>query len=162
MSTVSRSKGSPRLLAWLTLLLFLCVPGCTKPDGTVTLRDGTAQGFRFNQWHGQWLVVNYWAQWCAPCRHEIPELNALNERDDVQVLGVNFDGISGAKLNEVVAEMDVSFPTLAEDPGARYGLERPSVLPVTLVVNPDGQLQEVLQGPQTQQSIDAVMQAGVE
>ena len=28
---------------------------------------------------GRWLVINYWAIWCAPCRDEIPELNRFAE-----------------------------------------------------------------------------------
>ena len=35
----------------------------------------------------RWLLVNYWAVWCAPCRHEIPELNRL-----AAVTGLATDG----------------------------------------------------------------------
>lgn len=134
-------------------LLVLFLGACGEPDGQLTEPNGAEQGFRFDQWHGRWLVVNYWAEWCAPCRHEIPELNALNLRDDVQVVGVNFDGIRGAKLQEVTVAMDVTFPTLVDDPGPRYGVERPRVLPTTLVIQPDGLLLSELRGPQTQQSL---------
>src|SRR3546814_7187463 len=50
---------------------------------------------------GQWLVINYWAEWCAPCRTEIPELNALDKQlksQSASVLGVNFDGLRGSEL----------------------------------------------------------------
>lgn len=137
----------------LALLTLVLLGGCAEPDGSLTERNGAEQDFRFDQWHGQWLVVNYWAEWCAPCRHEIPELNALNLRDDVQVVGVNFDGIQGAKLQEVTVAMDVTFPTLMDDPGPRYGIGRPRVLPITLVVQPDGVLLSELRGPQTQLSL---------
>ena len=51
--------------------------------------------------HGQWVVINYWAQWCKPCIEEIPYLNTL-DRDyaQVTVLGVNYDGASGADLEQ--------------------------------------------------------------
>ena len=42
----------------------------------------------------KWLIVNYWSEWCAPCRVEIPVLNALNETlssTNVTIVGVNFD-----------------------------------------------------------------------
>lgn len=141
----------------LTALLLGLLGGCSQPDGQLIERNGAEVGFRFDQWHGQWLVVNYWAEWCAPCRHEIPELNALNERTDVQVVGVNFDGIRGAKLQEVTVAMDVTFPTLVADPGPRYGVGRPKVLPMTLVIAPDGSLHSELPGPQTRQTLLATM-----
>ena len=142
------SVGAPLLFVIAVLL-----GGCGEPDGQLIQRNGAAQDFRFDQWHGQWLVVNYWAEWCAPCRIEIPELNTLDQRPDVQVVGVNFDGIRGAKLQQVTLAMDVTFPTLVEDPGPRYGVARPGVLPMTLVVKPDGTLLSELRGPQTEQTL---------
>ncbi len=100
-----------------------------------------------------WTFVNYWAEWCKPCIKEIPELNALDERPGFRVLGVNFDGAAGAELEEQVAALGVAFPTLDEDPGARYELARPQVLPTTLVLTPQGDLHRVLIGPQTAESL---------
>ena len=37
---------------------------------------------------GRWMVVNYWAEWCAPCLHELPEFNRLAEANpDVLEIG---------------------------------------------------------------------------
>ena len=48
---------------------------------------------------GEWLFINYWAEWCKPCIEEIPQLNALDSTyDQVTVLGVNYDGAEGADL----------------------------------------------------------------
>ena len=54
----------------------------------------------------QWNVVNYWAIWCKPCREEIPELNQLNQIDNVVVLGVNFDRKVGEALVSDAAELN--------------------------------------------------------
>ena len=41
---------------------------------------------------GNWIVVNYWADWCAPCIKEIPELNDFaKENTDILVYTFNFD-----------------------------------------------------------------------
>ena len=102
-----------------------------------------------------WTFVNYWAVWCKPCIKEIPELNALHERDGYMVLGVNFDGASGEELAEQVKSLGVGFPTLTEDPGEELGITRPQVLPTTLVLAPGGEVHRVLVGPQTEASLIA-------
>ena len=103
----------------------------------------------------QWTFVNYWAEWCKPCIKEIPELNALDTRDGYRVLGVNFDGETGAELDAQVAKLKVAFPTLAFDPAERYDLAAPAVLPTTLVIAPGGTLHTVLVGPQTTETLIA-------
>ena len=102
---------------------------------------------------GQWRVINYWAIWCTPCREEVPELNAVDSGSDLMVLAVNYDGKDGAILREEAAEMGITFKLLERDPGAALGIERPRVLPTTLLVNPDGEVTDTLVGPQTQQSL---------
>jgi thiol-disulfide isomerase/thioredoxin len=118
-----------------------------SPTGSPTIRE----------LRGQWVVVNYWAQWCTPCIREIPELNALNQQyPQVNVLGVNFDGASGEQLATQVRKLKIDFPMLADDPAADLGLSRPAVLPTTLILNPAGELTEVLVGPQTLESLLSV------
>ncbi len=127
----------------LVLLLAACggEPGGDRPP---TLDD----------YRGRWVVVNYWAEWCAPCITEIPELNALDESyPDVAVLGVNFDGASGEELAAQLQQLGVAFPTLPEDPAPELGIARPAVLPTTLILDPDGTLVNTLVGPQTLESL---------
>jgi thiol-disulfide isomerase/thioredoxin len=102
---------------------------------------------------GDWTFVNYWAEWCKPCIKEIPELNQLHLRSGVRVLGVNYDGAIGDDLQTQLDRLGVAFPTLGTDPAARYGTDRPQVLPTTLVIDPRGQLREILVGPQTEASL---------
>jgi thiol-disulfide isomerase/thioredoxin len=101
---------------------------------------------------GQWLVINYWAEWCAPCRTEIPELNALEEslkNRSARVIGVNFDALQGDDLKRAADSFDIRFTVLAQDPAARFELPRNDVLPVTYIVDADGKLRERLVGEQT-------------
>lgn len=111
---------------------------------------------------GQWLVINYWAQWCAPCRSEIPELNGLEQRFEdgsVRVLGVNFDGLQGEKLSQAVEEMGIRFTVLAQDPAARFGLPATEVLPVTYLIDDQGRMRERLLGEQTAEALIARISA---
>ena len=108
---------------------------------------------------GKWRLVNYWALWCTPCREEIPVLNAFDQRPDVQVLGVNFDRVQGAKLTTQAAQLGITFDNLAEDPAPLLGQARPQILPTTWLVDPDGRLVTTLIGPQTEASLARALQA---
>ena len=121
-------------------------------DGPITLAD----------WHGKVVFINYWAEWCHPCRTEIPELNAFAEQniENVKVLSVNFDGVGGEALADQVAALGIAFDTLLEDPRDFLGAPPNVALPETLVVNREGKLHLVLLGPQTVESLNEVL-AGV-
>ena len=102
---------------------------------------------------GDWRGVNYWAIWCGPCREEIPELNALHHNSALTVFAVNYDGQQGEALIQQAAELGITFELLEQDPGPDLGVERPRVLPTTLLINPEGIVTDTLIGPQTQESL---------
>lgn len=140
----------------------LLLAGCAEDMGV----DQHGRKVAVERLNGQWLVVNYWAEWCAPCRSEIPELNALQQQlkdQSVTVLGVNFDGLQGERLNQAAQGLGIAFTVLAQDPAARYQLPRSEVLPVTYIVDDQGRLRERLLGEQTAAGLTArlrVLQAG--
>ena len=129
----------------LSLLLTQILSACGARDNN---------GLQLDELRGQWVLINYWAQWCKPCIKEIPELNALNrDYPQVTVLGVNYDGATGQELDAQLDKLGVDFTTLAQDPAAQLGVPRPAVLPTTLVLGPDGTLRQTLVGPQTLESL---------
>lgn len=138
--------------------ILLCVAllvACAKPG--YELADG--QRGTFDQWAGQWVVINYWATWCPPCHEEIPELNAFAKTHTaVRVVGVDFEQTQGAALVESIAKMSIEFPVLTRDPAAILQYAPPTVLPATVIINPAGKVHHVLVGPQTQQSLQAAIE----
>ena len=123
----------------------------------LTFLDGTTRSV--DSYRGGWLVVNYWAEWCAPCREEIPELNALDAaREDVEVIGVNFDALAPAELAPQAEALGIAFPVAVNDPGAVLGLTPPEVLPSTYLFDPEGRLVATLVGPQDEASLRAAIE----
>ena len=151
---MQRALNHSRCLA-LAALLLCGASGCGA-EPTFTFADGGVA--TLDDWRGRWLLINYWAEWCEPCRDEIPELNALHHaQPEVAVVGVNFDGVTDAKLNALIARMGIEFPVLTEDPRPLWGYEAPAALPMTVLIAPDGVLRKRLLGPQTQESLLAQM-----
>ncbi len=166
----TRKTGLIRTLFVASLLAsFTLVSACEQ--GPTTLAP-TITGTEVDLAGPQWLVVNYWAEWCGPCRHEIPELNELDkpvagpasdvaqaadssavESLAVSVLGVNYDGLVDQKLVDVSERMGITFAVLATDPRERWGQPLPSVLPSTYLIAPGGEFVETLLGPQTRVGI---------
>lgn len=144
---------APLLAPLLALLLaLLLISSCSGER--VRFADGTHT--QSDHWQDRWLVINYWAEWCGPCRAEIPELNELHASrvsHGLVVLGVNWDGFSGEKLQGMIQRMEIKFPVMLDDPYQKYGYERAQQLPVTVLINPKREVSQVLVGPQTVGSI---------
>jgi len=135
------------------LLLATVLAGCSQS----VFETSSGQKIHPDQLAGQWVLVNYWAQWCQPCLEEIPELNRLDQNSDIVVLGVNFDGIQGEELEQLADRMGIDFTLLARDPGPEFGWDMPVGLPATFILDPDGHLKEVRFGAQTEASVRALI-----
>ena len=144
----------PRRAAFAgALLLTTLLMGCQK----VELERAEGSKFAWDDLRGQWVLVNYWAEWCKPCLEEIPELNELDKAPDITVLGVNFDDIKGDALVDLGKRMGIEYTMLAQDPGPGFDWKFPVALPATFVVNPEGKLLEARFGPQTEEDIRALI-----
>lgn len=107
-------------------------------------------------WNGQWKIVNYWAEWCGPCRREIPEFNQLAkelEEEQVLVVGINYDHLNNKNLIQTLESLDIQFPILDTKSLKKIRLPQPMVLPTTYILTSDGNIAGTLVGEQTQQSI---------
>ena len=136
------------------VLATIFLTGCSKPD----LYDSEGGGISLKDDSGKWLALNIWAEWCDPCRDEVPELNELADSGTVRVLGFDFDNAQGDELKKKIKALDIRFPVVSSSPLNLLNTQVPAVLPATLIVDAQGKLVEVLYGPQTQSGLKAKFQ----
>jgi cytochrome c biogenesis protein CcmG/thiol:disulfide interchange protein DsbE len=100
---------------------------------------------------GKVVLLNLWATWCAPCRHETPFLQSLYEErrsQGLEIVGISMDnGDARDQVEEFVREFGVRYPILV-DPQMR-GMDSYQVLglPATFLIDRDGILRWMRFGP---------------
>ncbi|AVX03061.1 thiol:disulfide interchange protein TlpA [Maritalea myrionectae] len=119
----------------------------------------------FSAFEGNVTLVNFWATWCAPCRAEMPELEALqvdygNKGFTVATINLDIGDDGLAKAQKFMEEENLSQLPLHRDPtfDAFEVLKKRGValgLPATLILGPDGCEWGVLAGPAAWHGEDA-------
>lgn len=144
------------------ILLYICcffilsaLSGCSKAKYS----DVQGNDIDFRNYRGKWVFVSYWAHWCTTCTAEIAELNSLNN-SGVAVLGVHYDPLPRKDLASFVRKNHINYPVLTSDPQARLHLPLVTVLPTTFLINPRGELVEVITGPKTYSELLAKTKQG--
>ena len=138
----------------ITLLCLFIIFGCQKNDIDVYNGKDTS----FEKLKGQWVIVNYWADWCAPCIKELPELfEFAEENNDVLVYVFNFDELDAEDLAPVAKRFNLNLPSLISHPREIWGIETPPAVPATFFINPEGVLVESLFRPQTKDSLNSIL-----
>lgn len=126
-----------------------------------TLNNLSGEQVQAADYRGQWLILNYWATWCAPCRDEIPELVRFqNEHDNVQILGIAYEDAPVEKLQNFAADFNVNYPLLTMDiydPPA-FAAEGGLGLPTTIVYTPEGMRHKKHMGPIDYKGLQALIE----
>jgi thiol-disulfide isomerase/thioredoxin len=138
------------LAASLALLLGLWTQQALKVD--FTSLDG--QGHDWSNSQGKWKVVNYFAEWCAPCLREMPELNQFYQlhNDDIDIFAVSFDPLSNEQLSALQQKYDIQFPVI-ERLNTLPWQQPPNSLPTTYILDADGKVQKQLKGEQSAEKL---------
>lgn len=129
------------------------ITACSQEPDVVTDADNE---FRWGNLGEKTVVVNYFAEWCAPCLRELPELNEFNQHKakNVELVGVSFDPMSNAELAELKQRHGIEFQLALMEPAPKFPFQRPQMLPATYVIKPDGSVKGPLMGEQDIESLE--------
>ena len=141
----------------------LDVPASPRAAPGTTFFDETGKAVTLADFKGQVVVMNLWATWCAPCRAEMPALNALQKEmgsDSFEVVAVNVDTGDDVKPKKFLADTGVDTLAYYREPtldlfnelkmrGLALGL------PVTMLIDGEGCLLAHMNGPAEWDSADA-------
>jgi len=123
--------------------------GHYAPDFTLSTLDGDT--ISLSDLRGKVVLLNFWASWCAPCREEMPLLQAAHNAysdGDLIVLGVNM----GEETRRVVAfasDLALTFPVFPDEETSVGTLYRVRGAPTTYFIDREGIVRQRYVGPLT-------------
>lgn len=93
------------------------------------------------EYKGKWVVLNFWATWCAPCRREMPSLERLQaEMPELAVVPVATGRNAVEGIRRFFEEAGVKTLPILRDPQSQLAHAMGVMgLPVTVILNPEGQ-----------------------
>ena len=145
----------PRKLVQTFLVICMFMTTAAAQSADYQLQDLDGNLHRVSDHRGKWIVINFWASWCAPCLHEMPEFERFYQahKNNALVWGVTFEDSGKARIIDFINQIGVTYPILGygQDPLTGYGEVKG--LPTTFVINPDGLFHHRFEGPITAQHI---------
>ena len=137
----------------IQLFCLLIIISCQNND--IDIYNGSDSSI--DKLNGNWIVINYWADWCAPCIKEIPELNEFaSENDDLLVYTFNFDQLDEEDLVPIAEKFNIQVPSLITHPRDIWGIQTPPAVPATFFINPKGKIVLSLFRPQTKDALNKI------
>jgi peroxiredoxin len=141
-------------LTALLCCLFLAWPaaagrtleGEAAPDFVLKSLDGTNR--RLSEYQGSVVILTFWAARCGDCREQMSQLNAMQTQfgpQGLQVLSVNIDKHLH-QVEKTTQGMQLNFPVLLDRKKRVAKLYDPSKLPLTVLIDPAGNVRQVHQG----------------
>lgn len=113
-----------------------------EPLPDITFEDASGKEVHLSSFKGKTILLNLWATWCAPCRAEMPALNALQKDlggDKFEVVALSLDRGGYQASRKFLDDLKASDVRLYADPTAKQGMALKLIgMPTTILINKDG------------------------
>jgi thiol-disulfide isomerase/thioredoxin len=108
----------------------------------VAMRDLDGREVSLASLRGKVVLVNFWATWCGPCRAEIPDLVALQEkyRDQLQVIGISQDEVPVDLVRRFAAAHRMNYPVVMSTPEIEKLFPGVNALPTSFIVDRESRI----------------------
>lgn len=133
---------------WTTVTPSVSATGTGSMAPEIAAADLDGKGVRLSKLRGKVVLVDFWASWCAPCREELPVLDALYKKyraRGLEVIAVNQDR-SRAKLTQFLRRVPLSFPVVHDENGSVAGRYSPPKMPSSYLIDRRGLVRHVQAG----------------
>jgi thiol-disulfide isomerase/thioredoxin len=123
---------------------------------TFTVRDLDGRDVSTASLRGKVVIVNFWATWCPPCRAEIPDLIALQQKygDRVQIIGISQDEAPVAEVRKFAVDHGMNYPIVMSTPEIEKMFPGIGALPTSYIVNRDARVVQKHVGMLTPQTTE--------
>lgn len=156
MGTKSATLLSNGRGALLALFLACCCSTVCAAD--FVLKDLQGKTHKLADYRGKWLLVNFWATWCPPCLHEIPELISLHNAHkdkDLQVIGLAMDSGTAKVVAAFSKKLGMTYPVALSDHKLQAQIGEIEGLPTSFLYNPQGEQVSYKMGEVTREGIES-------
>ena len=139
---VNSSLALLQKIVLITLLSLSFSSSQAKPVENFSFQDMNGKVHEFSDYEGKWVVVNYWAIFCPPCRVEIPDLIRFlkDNPDKVNILGMDAGMDEVDTLKQFVEDQKINYPIIPTQTSTMNAFGEVPGLPTTYIVSPEGEL----------------------
>lgn len=162
------------ILTVLVAALAFAVINTLRDDNTIYRAGDPAPDFKLQQINenneletiqlsdlkGKGVMLNFWGTWCEPCEKEMPYMEALYPKykdKGVEIVAVALDNTE-LQIDQFIEKHKLTFPIPHDKTGEVKDLYNIKPIPSTFFINPNGEIEAVINGALTLESLEGYLQ----